>query len=103
MKLRTLSVLAGVSAPLILTSSASAGFVGLRVFTKQSEINPNRLICNIYAEFDRPGEDHMNIVLGTPLNPMRIDVISGKFFNPNAGGDTAPPPDGPVDDSFECN
>ena len=85
MKLKTLSVLAGLSAPLILTSATDAGFVRVFVRAKQS-INPNRRICNIYAEFDRPGEDHMNIVGGTPLNPMQIDVISGKFFNPLPGG-----------------
>ncbi len=90
MKLKMLSVMAGVSAPLILSSSASAGFVGLKVVTKSS-INANRLICNIYAEFDNPGpfQDHMNFVSA----PIQIDVISGKFFNPGfANGDLAPSP-----------
>ncbi len=91
MKVKTLALVAGLSAPLILTSSPDAGFVGLKVVSKPS-INPNRLICNIYAQFDRPGEDRLNIVGGTVLYPLQIDVISGKFFNPAAGGDLAPSP-----------
>jgi hypothetical protein len=90
--IKTLSVLAGVGAPLILAGGAEAGFRGIKAVAKPSI--QGRFICNIYAEFDRPGEDHLNIVGGTPDNPLQIDVISGKFFNPTfASGDLAPSPD----------
>ena len=57
MKIRSLAVLAGMSAPLILSGSASGGFVGITTTTKP---NPyGLLVVNVYAEFDRPGEDLM--------------------------------------------
>ena len=89
MKLRTLSVLAGVSAHLIMTGSSDAGFVGLKVVGKA---NPyDIIVCNVYAVFDRPGEDRMEAVAGTANTPLRIDVIGGVFYNtPNVGSNYAP-------------
>jgi hypothetical protein len=88
MKVKTLSVLAGVSAPLILTGSAGAGFVGI---TTTAKPNPfNLYVVNVYAEFDNPGNDIMESVAGIPNYPMSITVIGGSFWNHPAGGDTAP-------------
>ncbi|MHC4827610.1 MAG: hypothetical protein ACYTEY_13720, partial [Planctomycetota bacterium] len=89
MKLRTLSVLAGVGVPLILTRSLEAGFTGVTVTGKP---NPFGLfVCNVYAEFDNPGGDWMAAVAGIPAAPMSITVVGGSFWNhPTFGGDTAP-------------
>ena len=89
MKIKTLSVLAGLSAPLILTGSSDAGFVGIKVVGKDNPFGI--LVCNVYAIFDRPGEDRMEAVAGTPNTPLQIDVIGGTFYNtPNVGSDYAP-------------
>ena len=88
MKAKTLSVLAGVSAPLILSGSADAGFVGIKVVHKPNEFG--LLICNVYATFDRPGEDLMIAVAGTPDQPLDIRVIEGTFFQHALGTDRAP-------------
>jgi hypothetical protein len=89
MKLKTLSVLAGVGAPLILTGSSDAGFTGV---TATGKPNPFGLfVCNVYAEFDNPGADWMQGVAGIPGAPMSITVVGGSFWNhPTFGGDTAP-------------
>jgi hypothetical protein len=87
-KTKTLAVAAGVSAPLILSGSGDAGFVGV---TATSKPNPfGILVCNVYAEFDNPGGDWMGGVLGPPNYPMYITVIGGSFWNQPGGGDTAP-------------
>ena len=89
MKIRTLSVLAGVSAPLILTGSSDAGFVGIKVVGKDNPFGI--LVCNVYAIFDRPGEDRMEAVAGTANTPLQIDIIGGVFYNtPNVGSNYAP-------------
>jgi hypothetical protein len=89
MKLRTLSVLAGVGVPLILTGSSDAGFVGLTTAAKPNQFG--LLVINVYAEFDNPGNDAMESVAGTPGNPLSISVVGGSFWNqPTFGGDTAP-------------
>ncbi len=89
MKMKTLSVLAGATAPLILTAQASAGFLGIKVVGKP---NPFGLIvCNIYAEFDRPGEDLFTKVAGTANAPLLIQVEGGgTFFNHQFGTDRPP-------------
>jgi MYXO-CTERM domain-containing protein len=90
MKMKTLAVLAGVSAPLIATSASSAGFVGINIVKKI----PNDFgitTINIYAEFDNMGFDKMDAVAGTPNSPLLIGVVGGTFWNhPSTGGDTAP-------------
>ncbi len=89
MKTRTLSVLAGVGAPLILTGFADAGFVGIKVTGKPNPFGI--LVCNVYAIFDRPGEDRMESISGSAANPVFIEVHNGTFYNtPNVGTDQAP-------------
>jgi hypothetical protein len=89
MKLKTLSVLAGVGAPLILTGSSDAGFTGVTASGKPNSFG--LFVCNVYAEFDNPGNDWMQGVAGIPAAPMSITVVGGSFWNhPTFGGDTAP-------------
>jgi len=93
MKMKTLSLLAGVGAPLIATISAQAGFLGIKVTEKPNKFG--LLVINIYAIFDRPDPgdgsgDHMVAVAGTPLNPMNIVVQGGVFYNSPFGSDKAP-------------
>ena len=89
MKVKTLSVLAGISAPLILTGSVDAGFTGVTTTAKPNSFN--LYVVNVYAEFDNPGNDAMGAVGGTPNNPLSISVVGGSFWNqPTFGGDTAP-------------
>ena len=89
MKTRTLSVLAGVGAPLILTGSSEAGFVGIKVTGKPNPFGI--LVCNVYAIFDRPGEDRFEAIAGTANTPLNISVIGGTFYNtPDVSQDTAP-------------
>ena len=89
MKLKSLAVLAGVGAPLILSAPADAGFVGIKTTQKE---NPFGLfVCNVYATFDRPGEDLMIAVAGTPNNPLDIRVKGGgTFYQHPFGTDRAP-------------
>jgi hypothetical protein len=88
-KVRTLAVAAGVCAPLILTGSSDAGFVGLTATAKPNQFG--LLVVNVYAEFDNPGIDQMGKVSGTPGNPLSITVVGGSFYNqPTFGGDLAP-------------
>ncbi len=93
MRVRTLRLLAGAAVPLILTGSASAGFLGVKATSKP---NPyGLLVVNVYAIFDRPDPgdgsgDHMLGVLGTPDAPLLIEVIGGTFYNSPFGGDQAP-------------
>ncbi len=87
MKAKTLSVLAGVTAPLILTGSVSAGFVGLKVVGKETGFIPGvgeLFVCNVYAVFDRP-DDEMIAVAGTAVNPLNIFVKQGKFYQDPEG------------------
>ena len=81
MKMKTLSLLAGVSVPLIATASASAGFLGIKTVSKEQVLVPGLLVVNVYAEFDRPGEDQMQAVAGTMFAPMIISVTGGTFYN----------------------
>ena len=89
MKVKTLSVLAGISAPLIMTATADAGFVGITTTAKPNSFN--LYVVNVYAEFDNAGNDAMQSVAGTPNNPLSISVVGGSFWNhPIFSGDTAP-------------
>ena len=93
MKAKTLSVLACVSAPLILTGSVSAGFVGIKAVSKETGFIPGvgeLFVCNVYAVFDRP-DDEMIAVSGSNFNPMNIFVKQGKFYqDPQGAPLTAP-------------
>ncbi len=82
-------MLAGVGAPLIATATASAGFLGIKVVSKPNAFG--LLVCNVYAEFDRPGQDFMQAVAGTANAPLVIQVLGGgTFYNHSFGGNTAP-------------
>ncbi len=96
MKARTLSVAAGVSVPLILGGSASAGFVGIETTSKPNEFSI--FTVNVYAVFDRPGEDLMQAVAGTNFTPLTIEVIGGTFYQHPFGQDS--PPLGILVDAF---
>ena len=102
MKAKTLCLLAGTAVPLILTGSAHAGFLGIKVVGKPNEFG--LIVCNIYAVFDRPptpdpdnpGEfiihDLIKAVAGTANSPLLIQVEGGgTFFNgPFTSGHLAP-------------
>ncbi len=88
MKMKTLSVLAGASVPLILTAGASAGFLGIKSVFKANAFG--LYVVNIYAEFDRPGEDIFQAVAGTANAPMIIFVTGGTFYNHLFGTDRPP-------------
>ncbi len=90
MKIKTLTLLAGISAPLILGGSTFGGFLGLNTSFKPNGFGITTL--NVYAVFDRPGEDHMLAVAGTFDNPLTIEVIGGTFYQHVAGTDEAPNP-----------
>jgi len=99
MKMKTLVVAAGVSAPLILGGSASGGFTGISTTSKPNEFGI--FVVNVYAEFDRPGEDLMSLVAGTSLNPLTIEVIGGTFYqHPFNNAIMDRPPQGPLIDVF---
>ncbi len=85
MKTKTLTVVAGLSAPLILCAPTSGGFLGLKVESKPNEFG--LLVCNVYAEFDRPKEDFMIAVAGTPNNQLTIEVVGGEFYQNDFGTD----------------
>ncbi len=87
MKMKTLSLLAGVSAPLIMTASSDAGFLGVKATVKD---HPLWLVVNVYAIFDRPGTDHMIAVTGTPNAPLNISVQKGTFYQHAFGTDRPP-------------
>ena len=93
MKAKTVLLLAGVSAPLILTGSVSAGFVGLKVVGKETGFIPGvgeLFVCNVYAVFDRP-DDELFVVFGTNSDPMNIFVKQGKWYqDPEGAPETAP-------------
>ncbi|MHC4383262.1 MAG: hypothetical protein ACYS0J_10560 [Planctomycetota bacterium] len=92
MKMKTLSVLAGISTPLIATAAANAGLVSttLSVSSKANEFGI--FVCNVYAQFDNQGNDFMQAVAGTPGTPLAITVVGGTFWNQDSAfaGDTAP-------------
>ncbi len=90
MSVRKLGVLAGVGAPLILTALTPGGFTGISTTSKPNEFG--LFVVNVYAEFDRPGEDFMSAVAGTGNAPMNIFVVGGTFYNNPIGNDYAPSP-----------
>ncbi len=89
MKIKTLSVLAGVGAPLILTAGAPADFLGIKAVSKPNEFG--LIVCNVYAMFDDPGQDLFWKIAGTADSPLLIQVLGGgTFYNHNFASDTAP-------------
>ncbi len=91
MKFSALSILAGAGVPLILSGTAGAGFVGITSSSKLGTYKGQTVCaCNIFALFDRPGQDRFLSVDGTPNSPMAFEVLGGTFFQHPLGGDTAP-------------
>ncbi len=88
MKVTTLRTLVGVATPLILTGSVQAGFLGISTASKPNPFG--LLVVNVYADFDRPGEDLVGVIAGTMYAPMLIQVIGGTFYNHALGTDRAP-------------
>ena len=89
MKMKTLSMLVGVGAPLIATATAPAEFLGISVVGKANEFG--LVVCNVYANFDRPGEDFFQAVAGTADAPLLIQILGGgTFYNHAFGTDRAP-------------
>ncbi len=86
MKATTLRTLVGVTTPLILTGSVQAGFLGIKVVSKPNQFG--LLVCNVYAVFDRPGEDYMQSVAGTHNAPLAVTVENGTFYNHAFGAAT---------------
>ena len=71
MKLQATSLLAGASPLIILAATARGGFNGIEVVTKHGVIGGNPVLtCNVFATFDRPGEDRFLGASGTPGSPM---------------------------------
>ena len=65
----------------LIATSATADFIGLNIESKPNEFGI--LVCNVYAEFDRPGEDALWVIGGTapaasrPLSlPLRLATVS---------------------------
>jgi len=99
LKRRTLSLLAGVGAPLILTAHVSAGFLGITAVSKPNEFG--LVVVSVYAVFDRPGEDLMQAVAGTANSPMLIQVEGGgTFYNHAFGSGTDHAPSALLIDAF---
>lgn len=89
MRAGRLRLLAGAAAPLILSAAAPGAFVGTYATVKPNEFGIKTV--NVSAVFDRPGQDRMIAVAGTPNAPMNIEVLSGSFYQHQFGSDQAPP------------
>lgn len=95
MRVSTLSIVAA-AAPLIVSSGAHGGFVGLSIEQLPMDEFPGLLTWRVYAQFDeRPG-DFVFALSPTPLAPISIQVQRGTYFqhpmNTHGGGDLSPHP-----------
>ncbi len=101
MKFKTLAVAAAVGAPLILTGSASADFVGITTVSKDITGFEDFVakVVNLYAIFsdddgDGIGDGSILVCAGTLGQPLNICVRDGVFYqnplNSNNNGRTAP-------------
>jgi hypothetical protein len=90
MKLKALSVLAGLGGSLIVCDPAPGEYLGLtRSYVPNSY---GILTYDVYAEFDNP-DDHVLAVAGTAVAPISLDAVGGTFWQqPTFGGETAPNP-----------
>ena len=79
MKARSLALIAGSGAALLLAGQVSARFLGITVESKQNEFGI--LTVSVFALFDNPGEDLFQAVAGTQNSPMVIQVVGGTFYN----------------------
>ncbi|TDJ55402.1 MAG: hypothetical protein E2O40_05985 [Planctomycetota bacterium] len=89
MNIRTLAVVAGVGAPLILAAPATAGFLGIHGIAMQPD-GSDLWVYRVYAEFGNPGEDRMLAVAGTANSPLLIQVQHGSFYQHQFGTDRPP-------------
>lgn len=85
MKVKSLSVLAGVAGTLVFTSMASAGYTGLSTssFVGAGWVAngyAGLVTYRIYANFDSP-TDELNAVFGSSVNPLSMSSTDGLFFN----------------------
>ncbi len=87
MKTRTLNLLWGLGACLLLAGPAPAAFTGISVDTQPNEFGI--LTCRVYAEFTNP-DDRLLSVYGTPEAPVEIEVVGGVFFQHALGTDRPP-------------
>jgi hypothetical protein len=88
MRVSTLSLLQGLGGAMLLCAPASGGFLGIEVVNKP---NPYGLLaCDVFAVFDRPGQDLFLNIAGTPAAPLLIQVIGGTFYQHPMGWDKAP-------------
>ncbi len=88
MKIKNLSVLAGLGGSLILTGSATADYTGLKVVMKPNEFGIS--VANVYATFTGDLGDYIIAVAGTPIYPMRVTINKGTFYQHPEGTDRAP-------------
>jgi hypothetical protein len=90
MKLKALSVLAGLGGSLIVCDPAAARYLGL---WHGYQPNPFGLgVCDVRAAFDNPN-DRVLAVAGTAGAPLSVDAIGGTLYqHPTFGGETAPEP-----------
>jgi MYXO-CTERM domain-containing protein len=100
MKTKSLLLLAGAGAPLILSSAASADFVGLKIVKKGGFEQWTSSVSNLYAIFsdddgDGIGDGAVIGVAGLPGQELNISMREGTFYqnplNTNNAGRTAPP------------
>ncbi len=83
-------MVAGVGAPLILAAPATAGFLGIHGIATQPD-GSDLWVYRVYAQFDNPGEDHMQAVAGTANSPLLIQVeFGGRFYQHQFGTDRPP-------------
>ncbi len=88
MKAHRLAMLCAGAAPLILSGSAPAEFVGILTRSPDNPFGVN--VDRIYAVFDRPGDDEMLAVFGTPEVPLTVTINGGFFYQHSFGSDLAP-------------
>lgn len=94
MRAKTFCVLAGVSAPLIVAGSASAGYNGIVAESFQTQFVPSvggtLWVVRLYVVFDRPDDEMVSVASGT-FNRSNIFVKNGKFYqDPDGQALTAP-------------
>jgi len=90
MKTGTMACMAGVAVPLILCRPTRGAYVCHDVVFLDAAEQFGLTTINVYAIFDRPGEDQLLSVFGTPSNPLLVEPAGGTFFQHSLG--SARPP-----------
>ena len=93
MKTARLLILAGASAPLILSNVASGDFIGLKTVKKDFTGFEDLVFMtvNVYAMFsdddgDGIGDGSVLTMGGTPFQPGNVNVRDGVFYQHRFGG-----------------